>query len=69
MRLGLIALAIVALASCSTEPEGVPATVKQRVSVFAEDRNCQGLQAEFDAASDAEVMRYIDGVMRDAECY
>ncbi|HJR89524.1 MAG TPA: hypothetical protein VJ782_05120 [Aeromicrobium sp.] len=64
----LVAAPLVLLGACSSDPD-VPADVQQRVDVFVEDGNCRGLQAEFDNADDSEVMRYIDGQMRDAGCY
>ena len=66
----LLAVAALALAvtSCSSEPD-VPASLKQRVAVFVEDGNCQGLQAEFDRAEAADWLEYIDAAMSDLGCY
>lgn len=70
MSRGLIAaVLLLPLAGCASHETPIDPQVKSRVAVFAQDKNCHALQAEFDRAEDSGVMEYVDRAMRDTGCY
>lgn len=75
MTRGLLAVAALLLvAACSASAEDVDwsqfaPSLHGRIDLLAAASDCHGLQRQFDAATDSELMRYIDAQMRDVGCY
>ncbi|MCB2412465.1 hypothetical protein LGT39_06325 [Demequina sp. TTPB684] len=81
--IALAVLALAACGESKGVPwDNYDASVKERIDSFEASADCDGLQAEFDTADannaqqrertgtgNAELMEYLDDIMRDVGCY